>query len=92
MNSIAWTSDRRILISGGDDGVIKVGERRRRHVVMERGEGRVGIRLLSHMAEVNQVLPSKTDASKFFSCSNDKTVKVFDISTAAALHSFSDHE
>lgn len=46
MNSIAWTSDRRILISGGDDGVIKVGERRRRHVVMERGEGRVGIRLL----------------------------------------------
>ena len=47
---------------------------------------------LSHMAEVNQVLPSKQDASKFFSCSNDKTVKVFDISTAAALHSFNDHE
>ncbi len=47
---------------------------------------------VSHSGEVNQVLPSNQDATVFYSCSNDKTVKIFDISKAAAVMTFTDHE
>ena len=56
----------------------------------------------SHAGEVNQVLPSSTLSSQFFSwflrrlvirsCSVDKTVKVFDINSAAAVATYADHE
>ena len=38
------------------------------------------------------MLPSNQDATVFYSCSNDKTVKIFDISKAAAVMTFTDHE
>lgn len=57
---------------------------------------------LSHTAGINQVLGSTVNPSELFSqelcrgvtcrCSNDKTVKVFDVSRMAAVGNFTHHE
>ena len=57
---------------------------------------------LSHSGEVNQVLADRLEGNLFYSwrenlylrrrCSNDKTVKIFDIGAAAAVCSWNKHE
>lgn len=57
---------------------------------------------LSHSGEVNQVLGDRLEGNVFYSwrenlnlmgrCSNDKTVKIFDIAAATAVCSWNKHE
>ena len=83
IGTIDWTKDKKVLISGGDDGVIKLWSEDRNESLFD---------FLSHTAVINQVLASQQSANYFFSCSNDRTIKIFDIQQVSTVSTLSHHD
>ncbi|CBK20311.2 uncharacterized protein [Blastocystis hominis] len=83
IGTLDWTCDKKVLISGGDDGVIKLWNEDRNESIFD---------ILSHTAVINQVLASRTSPNHFFSCSNDRTIKIFDIQQVSTVSTLTPHD